>query len=246
MARPTAVIHVNRARIHQKAAAKVLQAGFEWAGVYVEITDVRQPVYRADINIVMGPHYALRDHLANREKLDRVLMLDRCYWGNPQTTVSLHWLDQAGCKQWPDDAPGDRSKPNLQPWRESEKRALCIEDYGKTIPAAAIQPFFNQVEVRQHPAGRDKQRVEPLGTVLERNDVAVGYSSTALVEAAITGLPVICFADPGTSPVSQIASTTPAEVIRPDREQWLNNLSYCNWTYEEISSGAAAEYLLCQ
>ena len=70
-----------------------------------------------------------------------------------------------------------------------------------------------------------------LSAVWELADVAIGHSSTVLVEAAINGL--------------HVESSDPLHVCQgiEDRAQWLVDLSWANWNFEQLKSGAFWEHL---
>lgn len=231
----TVAIHTNLRLDHQREYAEHLKSGFEVHGYEVEVTADR--TNQADIHVIQGPHYALHENLGKP-----TIFLDRCFWGHPRQVVSLAWLTHDGGKVWEAEAPGDREKPYLQPWRANQENALILNDYDREFPEQQAREHFVVVEVREHPA-RTKP-LEALNDALERNHVAIGYLSTALVSAVVKGLPVICFDK--RSPVYSMASHSLDEIVRPEREQWLNNLSYMNWSYAEIESGEALERLLCQ
>jgi hypothetical protein len=75
---------------------------------------------------------------------------------------------------------------------------------------------------------------------LDGSDIhcAITHNSTAVVDAATYGVPVfmtsdLCLAwDVGSNNLGQIE--TP---VKPDRNQWLHNLAYANWTIEEVRNG---------
>ena len=74
----------------------------------------------------------------------------------------------------------------------------------------------------------------------------VGYSSNALVEAAMNNIPVIALGNSATNslyktPISKIESIKPADKLI--RQQWLNHLSYCQFTRDELQSGLAWKLL---
>lgn len=80
---------------------------------------------------------------------------------------------------------------------------------------------------------------------LDDAHAVVGWTSNALTEAACYGVPVY--------PMSPGSMATPVadrplsdiDTIRkmPDRQQWLNDLAYCQWTYEEIKDGTAWSHI---
>lgn len=218
---------------HQVEYAGYLKAGFEKLGFHVFVTSDRTD--DADLHLVQGPHYAYRENIGKR-----TILLDRCFWGHPRRHVTLAGLDDSGNKIWPVGAPDDRDRPRLRPWNTLEQRVIVLNDYETKVQWDYLTEHFD-VEVREHPA-----RIKPmdtLGKALSRNDIAVGFNSTALVSAAIAGLPVVSQA--AHSPVHAISSGSIDELVRPDREPWINNLSYMNWSAGEIASGEALEYVLC-
>lgn len=230
----TVAIHTNLRLDHQREYADYLKSGFERHGLQATVTAEKN--CDADIHVVQGPHYALKQNIGQV-----TIFLDRCYWGHPRKNVSLSWLTEDGKKVWLEDAPGDRFRPEVRPWKKDEARIIVLNDYERHVDMSLVRGRFDDVEVRHHPAV-----AKPVGSLRDafsRNDIAIGYTSTALVSAAISGLPVICLDDG--SPVAQIASTLD-DICRPDRTQWLNNLSYMNWSYVEIENGEALEQLLCQ
>jgi hypothetical protein len=81
--------------------------------------------------------------------------------------------------------------------------------------------------VRYHP---DQRRpTETLEQALARHDIAIGYSSTALVTAALEGLQIIC--------------KDKRHILNMDN--WKELLPYADWYYARIESGEAWEHL-CQ
>jgi hypothetical protein len=72
----------------------------------------------------------------------------------------------------------------------------------------------------------------------------VTFNSNSGVEAALAGVPVFAF-DEG-SMVWEIANKTFDAIDnpqRPDRTQWLADLSYAQWTPREMREGKAWRHL---
>lgn len=234
-----AAIHVNAARTSQVEFADYLRLGFEACGWKVTKTTDRNPHPNASVQVVLGPHYALKQCAGQN-----TLMLDRCFWGNPREVVSLAWLDANGKRVWPQSAPAGREIPECEPWRHDEERAVILNDYSRIMHKGSVESHFRYVEYRDHPT-KGGRYIEKLRNVLDRNDVAVGFTSSALVTAALMGLPVVTLGDQK-SAVSAISTKQLGEpLLRPDRTPWLNNLAYMNWSGDEIKTGLAVEYLLC-
>ena len=78
--------------------------------------------------------------------------------------------------------------------------------------------------VRRHPA--QQKPTTTLQHDLDTHDIAIGRSTTALVDAAIQGLRVET-SDPH-SPVYGLV----------DRDQWIRDLAWHNWSTDELASGA--------
>jgi hypothetical protein len=139
------------------------------------------------------------------------LYIDRAYWGDPGA-VSVHWLQDGEKLRTRNNPP--RPHPELAPMRAGSRRIyLC--DYGEQPP--------NDCDYRRHPADG---AAGTLAEALEGYQIAAGRRTTALVDAAIAGLAVET--DDPHSPVYGLT----------DREQWITDLAWHNWTLDEIERGA--------
>jgi hypothetical protein len=74
----------------------------------------------------------------------------------------------------------------------------------------------------------------------------VGYSSNALVEAAMHDIPVISLGQSATKSIynhrlHEIESITPA--CSDNKQAWLNHLAYSQFTREELTSRLAWEII---
>ena len=80
---------------------------------------------------------------------------------------------------------------------------------------------------------------------LDDAHAVVGWTSNALTEAACYGVPVYAMSMGAmATPVSFFDMECIDEVRRcPDRQQWLNDLAYSQWTYQEIQNGTAWEHI---
>lgn len=80
---------------------------------------------------------------------------------------------------------------------------------------------------------------------LEHAHAVVGWTSNALTEAACYGVPVYPMS-PGSmaTPVARRPITYIDDLYEmPDRQQWLNDLAYCQWSYDEIVEGKAWDHI---
>lgn len=190
----------------------------------------------ADIHIVQGPWFALKTW-ANHP---RVLWLDRAFWGDPDV-VTLGWKrGDTRVFAW---GPAVRDKPAMLPWKTREDSALILADYNQDVSdlAAQARQRFGYVYTRFHPA--TKAPCHSLQADLMMADVCVGHSSTALVEAIVLGVPVIC-----TDPLNAVAPVAvrnmDADLYRGDRDARLHKISWMQWHIDEIRDGTALRHLL--
>lgn len=200
-------IHANPGLKWQRDYGGYLLEGLAQHGIRALLTD--NPTQGADIHIVLGPWFALEPW-----RYDTTLYVDRAYWGDP-THVSIHWL-RAGEKYRPHHE-FSRKHPELQPYKTGDSRVwLC--DYRESAP-----PGWKNS--RKHPS---EAQNGPLSDVLAKYDIAGGCRTTALVDAAIAGLRVET--DDPHSPVWAIRGGG-------NRDNWINNLAWHNWSIDEIRSG---------
>ena len=199
-------IHANPRLPHQRQWAGGLKAAFSINGYESEITD--DPQKKADIHVVLGPHYAKRYHLHHR-----TILLDRCYYRGDPEHVSLGWMNPDGSRTF---TKGEgRPPPKVKPQKTGSK-TLFLADWRGPKEAADT--------IRYHPA--EHNATESLQEAISRHSVAIGYGTTALVEAALKGLGIVC-RDPGHI------------INQPD---WLELLPYADWHYDELPE--AIEHLM--
>lgn len=234
-------IHTNIHLPHQVEFAEYLLSGFKKHNQDAIITTSIEQ--EADIHVVLGPHYAKKHWLGH----PNTILLDRAYWGDP-INVSLGWMNEKGGRNFQKACPGDRPKPTLQPWKNGNRYLFLMDYCDSKQDFVALQSHIAEqsgeaVKIRLHPVACNADQ-GPLERDLERYDIAVGRRTTALVDAAIAGLAVVCVDDQNI--VWDVSSHSyEAPLFKGDRAQWLNNVSYANWSGEEIASGEAWEYL-CQ
>ena len=233
----TVTIHTNLKADHQVEYANYLNTGFRKLGWQSEITGAKTS--DAGLRVVQGPNYAFKENVGKP-----TILLDRCYWGDPRAFVTLAQLDGAGNKIYIDGAEHDRRKrkevTRLDDWKTREQFAIVLNDYDIRVDTSLLGDRW-ALEIREHPFRKPGQC--KLNEALARNDVAIGFSSSAMVSAICRGLPAVCFDK--TSPIMPVSSLNVDKLTRPPREQWQANLSYMNWAAEEIASGVALDYLLC-
>ncbi len=225
------VIHTNDYIPHQVTECTALLAGFK-RHAQKAVRSSETTANNADINVVLGPYYALRQNQGRPQ----VLFVDRGYYDSPNSN-SIHWVNNECEKIWLEAPTGDRFKPELRPEKEG-RRCVVILDHrvvdnmpNRKSMISQARKEYGHVDIRPHP--QESREMETLEDCLDRHDVVFGQRSTALVTAAIAGLRI-----------KTLDTYSPTYPLTQDktRDEWLHNLSWHNWTLDEMESGNAWEY----
>ena len=228
------VVHTNPHLDNQRICGAALVEGFRACGV-----DARESYDRSDggdFRVIQGPWWAYRDFLG----VPGTLFLNRCFYGCPDTVLSIGWLNADGSRDFRNQGKTKPKGelPELQPRKEYRGSAVVFADYNHDGIEQLIQDVrsrHERVYFRPHPAQPRGASALPitgdLSACWQLCDVAVGHSSTALVEAKINGL--------------RVETTDRNHVVKSDddRQTWLTRLSWAQWSLDEIRSGAFWEHL---
>ncbi len=186
--------------------------------------------------------------------------------------VGFDHVHRAG-RFFPADRPGDRVAKfglNLQPWRAVEGLIViagqlpgdfsldgldCREwvvDVATHLERTVDRPIY----IRPHPLDRatDWSAVgatlhmmvsrDPLEADLARAGTWIAHTSGSAVDAVLAGVPTICLGRGNFAwDVSAHSLRGLREPWTGDRTQWLANLSYAQWTHEEIRDGSCWRHL---
>jgi len=231
------VIHTNPFLANQRESADWVAKGFNRHGINAEISENRSKA--ADIHVVQGPHYCY-DHWRNLSDTHRVIWLNRCFYGDSRFDLSLGWLRPDGSRDFKNKGKTEPNGelPELKPQKESRYAAIVFADYDRDMRDKLIEmrtDHIGPLYFRPHPARPMTSLVMdltcPLDVVWEICDIAVGHSSTVLVDAAINGL--------------HVESTDPLHVVQglEDRVKWLTELSWAQWGHEAIIRGDFWDHL---
>jgi hypothetical protein len=262
-----ATVHINSAP-HQRAYGALIKRGLERHGVHVDYSGFDEP-RRCDFAVVWGfrqkrvmaeaPHTLVmeRGHVGDRQA---------------QTSLGWDGLGGRGRYPQPMNGAwrwGWFHKDLMKPWREDGWYALVIgqvpgDEAVKDINVSGwvagvcqtvARVWAMPVRYRPHPLARalghplegPLRGVElSLGGALAEDlteaAVAVTYSSTSGVEAALAGVPVVAL-DRGSMAWDVATHDLGEPWARPDRTAWAHNLAWTQWDDEEISAGVAWDYL---
>jgi len=231
------VIHTNTQLFNQRETGSWIKAGFARHGIAAEITADKHKA--ADVHVVQGPWYCL-NYWQPRADQHRVLFLNRCFYGDARFDVSLGWLRCDGSRDYRNDSTAVHkgTLPRLKKRKDARRSAVVFSDWGQdcTERVREARQRFDAVYFRPHPA--EPQRTTPVMTlpgsldaIWGLCDVAIGHSSTVLVEALINGL--------------HVESSDPQHVVHDcdDREAWLKRLSWAQWHADELQRGDFWDHL---
>jgi hypothetical protein len=165
------------------------------------------------------------------------------------------------------DMPSDRAEKlrvGLQPWKDTgDYILLCgqvpwdasvdftdhvtwLNHASEIIHKGSLKPIL----FRPHPLARIPPldgcgySTRPLEEDLEGAAACVNYNSNTGVDAILAGVPTHTF-DIGSMIYS--VSSHDWEIgkpFKPDRQQWLNDICYAQWTPQELRSGEAWKHIL--
>ena len=105
-----------------------------------------------------------------------------------------------------------------------------------------------EIKIRKRPEPRADRIVSNTFKDFIKDDTfcVIGYSSNALVEAAMHNIPVIALGHSATKSLYRY-QLEDIEKIKPaypsDKQAWLNHLAYSQFTREELISGLAWEFV---
>jgi hypothetical protein len=155
------------------------------------------------------------------------------------------------------ECPTDRIEAHdlaIKPWQRGGRSVLvcpptdhfmaahgCADWLEKTLdelPSHTDRP----VVVRRAP--RPGETAEPLAEALIKAHALVTPSSNVAIEAVVAGVPVFVSPSSAAAPVGLTDLSSIETPVYPDRDRWLAHLAYCQFSLQEIRSGAAWRLLL--
>lgn len=223
---------------HQRAAAEAFLLGFKEHGEAAE-----------DFAVTWGPRKL--EHYLCLEAGNLTAHDGRDYVSRRLAYISVSW-DGYGYKGRIPRHAGRRFEIDADPWKYDGDYALVL---GQTPGDRALPPDYmdgwlsatlaesmnvDATIYRPHP-NCERGYMRSLHKDLDGARYAITYNSNSAVEAVLAGVPTICF-DMACA-AWPVCSHTLGEIVRPDRTKWLNELTWRNWTLDEIRSGAMWEFM---
>ena len=190
--------------------------------------------------------------------------LDTGYFGNIKRKeiirVSINnFQDQSPIVDRPDDRLKSRS-PKIQdfvrgativivPPDEKIFKSFKLPDNWVEKIQGEIKKYSDRpIKIRNRPVSRNDRLMSDTFNDFIKNDthVVVGYSSNALVEAVLCGIPVIALGHSATTSLMNYKLSDIENIGNIDQEKrysWLKHLSYRQFSHKELENGLAWELL---
>jgi hypothetical protein len=264
-------IHLNNAA-HQVEHAAWMRDGMRRHGVDAFFAGFDDPV-DADVHVVWGwrQHRVISTCrtagrpilVMERGHIQPRMLWTSCGWGGLQNYATYpeplddgeRFLEHFGHHLKPYDPGKDYVLLCGQVRGDASIGNLDIEAWGQATTDVlvrrghAVRYRPHPLSVRKadnwHPKGSDLSLGRTLEEDLRGARACVIYSSTAGVEAAFAGVPVVAL-DKGAMawPIASTSLVQPFRIpVEVDRLRWAIRLSWTQWTSDEIASGAAWDAL---
>lgn len=263
------VVHYSLDAEHQKEWGEAFVKGLQAHGEpSVTVTDRLSPRNMdADLAVFWGhKKTAVIDCQIERGK--DYLVMERGYFNNRYTFLSLGFNGLNGRAEFHNqDMPSDRWDKHgthlAKPWRQRDGNHILligqVEGDASHRHLVDIKTWYEKTKLklemlqnkpvvfRPHPLSLPPSRRIKGSTILEALEHAhcvVLFNSNSAVDSVIAGVPVVAF-DEGCM-AWEVCGQKLEDVLnppKPDRQQWFNNLAYCQWTLDEVESGEAWEHL---
>lgn len=157
---------------------------------------------------------------------------------------------------WPELSIGDHGSKRfeamnvaVQPWQRDGRHVLiCLHGFKFGRPWSIDIAKWHAAIVNRIRKATDRPVVVrpklmnnpvPLAAQLKGAWCVVTHSSTAAVEAVLAGIPAFCEPTCAAAPVGCTDFSRIDTPVYPDREPWLAELAWRQWTRSEMASGKA-------
>lgn len=219
-----------------------------------------------DLAIFSGWHHETK-LIQDRQRADgnHFISMDVGYLGDRSKWRSIGYDGQNGRADFLVDPGMPATRRNkyhwsFKPWNPgSEHILVCGQIPGATALRgldhdAWIAAIATKIETitdtpikfRPHPDPNMPHKAQKAGLMADLDGAmcVVAYNSNAAVDAILAGIPAILLDRGGIAwPVSGHSLDDVLDPPMPDRDQWLDNLAWCQWKLKEIESGSAWDHL---
>lgn len=246
---------------HQRQAMLEMQTGLAAHGVDARIFPPESYEPSA-VACTWGVRY---DHIVDgqAQHSGRLVVVECGYFGDRMENVSVGIDGLNGRAQFGNDnSPPDRWMVNgvdLKPWRTGGEyivvmgqcagdASLCGIDFAAWAKGVAgglenRRGDYLPIFYRKHPLSGGvipgiRTLQGSMSDALDKAAMVVTFNSNSGVDAVLAGVPTVSI-DRGSMVWPVSAHSVFDEPVTPDRTQWSHNLAYCQWSRDELMSGAA-------
>jgi hypothetical protein len=138
---------------------------------------------------------------------------------------SEQWSGQCPTQQWVQET--------IAQIRRYSSRPIIVRSH----PRAAVSLTLPDVTLQTPRHINDTYDTYDFPTVLDRAWAVVNWNSNPGIESVIRGVPAFVGSTSLAAPVANLDLAEIESPKMPDRQQWLNDLAYTEWTVEEIAQG---------
>jgi len=153
----------------------------------------------------------------------------------------------------------------LQPWKNNNGKIIICSQHahsqqwaGQPDPVTWTKNIIDEIRkytdrnivLRQHPrfkfafGGVAIDDSKPFQQELLDAYCVINHNSNPGIESIIAGVPAIVDRSSLAAPVASTDISLIENLPMPDREQWLNDLCWCEWTEDEMREGIPQSLLL--
>lgn len=240
-------------------------------GLGTEVRDYNDVDDKADLVVSWGARSRIPFSDA-KERGVPYLVMELGYFGERHQWNSLTYNGLHGHGYWPQALSEPRPRPPMRPWRKGGDYVLLCGQVGGDVALTDMDPkkwypeavdllkarFRMPVWFRHHPRWpwdrpHNADRVNfgspnaESGLSFEKNAeraaIAATFSSTCAVNSVLLGIPTLV-ESVGCPAWDVCGHTMSGDVVTPDREAWIHELSYRQWSEAEMDKGAMNAWLV--
>ena len=132
-----------------------------------------------------------------------------------------------------------------QQWYGQPPMATWVEQTITTLKQYTDRPIVFRPHPRYPVRLRGSVTIsnEPFDQAIRRSWAVVGWNSNPGIQAVIKGVPAFVSANSLAAPVANLDLKLIETPARPNRQQWLNDLCWTEWTQEEMEKGIPQELI---
>lgn len=248
-----AFLHYERRAKHQLEAMVAFADGLVQHGVHCDVSYDTSPAARADFVVWWGDKVpeGLRDQPRLILEAGYINGRSGDYVRDRLQFISTGWNGLHGrADPGPPDRPPDRWNAldvPLLPWRQQGTHMLICAQHPSDAQSPPADDWLAACEeacrlhdciLRPHPLMAPNMR--SLAWALDDAHSVLTWSSTAAIEAVLTGVPTVAL-DQGSIAWDACSHSVAEAPFLGSREQWGYNLAYRQWTAAELRAGEAWE-----